>query len=34
MIEAERRVYADRAKHLGDPAFYDVPVMVCWIQTI
>jgi gamma-glutamyltranspeptidase/glutathione hydrolase len=26
MIEAERRVYADRAKHLGDPAFYDVPV--------
>lgn len=25
MIEAERRVYADRAKHLGDPAFYDVP---------
>ncbi len=26
MIEAERRVYADRAKHLGDPAFYQVPV--------
>lgn len=26
MIEAEKRVYADRAKHLGDPAFYDVPV--------
>ncbi|WP_299761728.1 gamma-glutamyltransferase [uncultured Pontibacter sp.] len=26
MIEAERRVYADRAKHLGDPDFYDVPV--------
>lgn len=26
MIEAERRVYADRAKHLGDPAYYDVPV--------
>lgn len=26
MIEAERRIYADRAKHLGDPAFYDVPV--------
>lgn len=25
MIEAERRVYADRAKHLGDPAYYDVP---------
>lgn len=26
MVEAERRIYADRAKHLGDPAFYDVPV--------
>ncbi len=26
MIEAERRVYADRAKHLGDPDFYKVPV--------
>ncbi|GAB3202414.1 gamma-glutamyltranspeptidase/glutathione hydrolase [Pontibacter aydingkolensis] len=26
MIEAERRVYADRAKHLGDPDYYDVPV--------
>src|SRR5690606_26550186 len=25
MIEAERRVYADRATHLGDPDFYDVP---------
>lgn len=25
MIEAERRVYADRAEHLGDPAYYDVP---------
>lgn len=24
--EAERRVYADRAKHLGDPDFYEVPV--------
>lgn len=24
--EAERRVYADRATHLGDPDFYDVPV--------
>lgn len=26
MIEAERRVYADRAKHLGDPDYYQVPV--------
>ncbi|QCR22552.1 gamma-glutamyltransferase [Pontibacter sp. SGAir0037] len=26
MIEAERRIYADRAKHLGDPDFYRVPV--------
>ncbi|RDV16754.1 gamma-glutamyltransferase [Pontibacter diazotrophicus] len=26
MIEAEKRVYADRAKHLGDPDFIDVPV--------
>lgn len=26
MIEAERRVYADRATHLGDPDFYQVPV--------
>ncbi len=25
MVEAERRVYADRAEHLGDPAFYNVP---------
>lgn len=25
MVEAERRVYADRAKHLGDPDFWDVP---------
>ncbi|WP_245977402.1 gamma-glutamyltransferase [Albibacterium indicum] len=25
MIEAERRVYADRAEHLGDPDFYQVP---------
>jgi gamma-glutamyltranspeptidase / glutathione hydrolase len=24
--EAQRRVYADRATHLGDPDFYDVPV--------
>ncbi len=26
MAEAEKRVYADRAKHLGDPVYYDVPV--------
>ncbi|GHE37356.1 gamma-glutamyltransferase [Sphingobacterium griseoflavum] len=26
MVEAERRVYADRATHLGDPDFHDVPV--------
>ena len=25
MIEAERRVYADRAAYLGDPEFYSVP---------
>jgi len=25
MTEAERRVYADRAKHLGDPDFFKVP---------
>ncbi len=26
MIEAERRAYADRAEHLGDPDFYPVPM--------
>ena len=26
ITELERRVYADRATHLGDPDFYDVPV--------
>ncbi|MEL6674375.1 MAG: gamma-glutamyltransferase [Bacteroidota bacterium] len=26
MVEAERRVYADRAQHLGDADFYPVPV--------
>lgn len=26
MIEAERRAYADRAEHLGDPDYYKVPV--------
>ncbi len=25
MVEAERRVYADRATHLGDPDFYAIP---------
>ncbi len=25
MVEAERRVYADRTKYLGDPEFYKVP---------
>ena len=25
VVEAERRSYADRSKHLGDPDFYDVP---------
>lgn len=25
MVEAQRRVYADRAEHLGDPDFYTVP---------
>lgn len=26
LVEAERRVYADRAKHLGDRDFYPVPI--------
>lgn len=26
MIEAQRRAYADRAEHLGDPDFYKVPM--------
>lgn len=26
MIEAERRAYADRAEHMGDPDFWQVPV--------
>lgn len=26
IVEAERRIYADRATHLGDPDFYRVPV--------
>jgi gamma-glutamyltranspeptidase/glutathione hydrolase len=28
MIEAERRAYADRAEHLGDPDFWNVPQTV------
>ena len=28
MIEAERRAYADRATHLGDSDFYDVPAQM------
>lgn len=26
MVEAQRRAYADRAEHMGDPDFYDVPL--------
>lgn len=26
MVEAERRAYADRAEHMGDPDFWNVPV--------
>jgi|TARA_Y100000310_G_scaffold276370_1_gene293456 gamma-glutamyltranspeptidase/glutathione hydrolase len=26
MVEAERRAYADRAEHLGDSDYYDVPI--------
>ena len=26
MVEAERRAYADRAEHLGDPDHYEVPI--------
>jgi len=30
MVEAERRAYADRAVHMGDPDFYKVPLkMLC-----
>jgi gamma-glutamyltranspeptidase / glutathione hydrolase len=28
MVEAERRVYADRSKYLGDPDFFSVPTQV------
>ncbi len=33
MTELERRVYADRATHLGDPDFYDVPVDMLLSET-
>lgn len=26
MVEAERRAYADRAEHMGDPDYYNVPI--------
>ncbi len=26
MVEAQRRAYADRAQHLGDPDFYETPI--------
>lgn len=26
MVEAERRAYADRTRHMGDPDYYDVPL--------
>lgn len=32
MTELERRVYADRATHLGDPDFYDVPLALLLSQ--
>lgn len=33
MIEAERRAYADRAEHLGDPDFWKVPVNILMSDT-
>lgn len=33
IAEAERRVYADRATHLGDSDFYDVPVAMLMDET-
>jgi gamma-glutamyltranspeptidase/glutathione hydrolase len=33
MIEAERRAYADRAEHMGDPDFYKVPVKTLLDET-
>lgn len=34
IVEAERRVYADRATHLGDPDFYRVPLAHLTDETI
>ncbi len=33
MIEAQRRAYADRAEHLGDPDFYEVPTTMLTSKT-
>ena len=33
MIEAERRAFADRAEHMGDPDFYNVPVKTLMSDT-
>ncbi len=33
MIEAERRAYADRAEHMGDPDFWKVPVKTLMNET-
>lgn len=33
MIEAERRAYADRAQHMGDPDFWKVPVDTLMSET-
>ena len=33
MIEAERRAFADRAEHMGDPDFYKVPVKTLMSDT-
>jgi len=33
MAEAERRVFADRSKHLGDSDFYNVPIKTLMLDT-
>ena len=33
MVEAERRAYADRAEHMGDPDFWKVPVKTLTSET-